>query len=319
MSAEAKKFLMTGKVTKPGFAEKVKKDFYLNRTLYFLVIPVIAYYVLFCYKPMYGIILAFKDYRPNLGIMGSDWVGLKYFQDFTNSVFFARTLKNTVVINITNLILGFPAPIILALLINELKSKRFARTVQTISYLPHFLSTVVVCGLIIDFTRDTGIINDIIALLGGDRRTMLSIPGYFVPVYVISEIWQECGWGSIIFLAALTSVDQELYEAAKIDGSNRWKQIIHISLPGIMPTIIVLLILRIGNMLNLGFEKIILLYNPSIYETSDVISSFVYRKGLQEFNFSYSTAVVLFNSVINFALLISANKISKKFNDSSLW
>lgn len=304
---------------KINFPQKVKKDFEKNKLLYLMIIPVIVFYALFCYKPMYGIILAFKEYSPNLGIIGSKWVGLKYFQDFITSVFFTRTLRNTIVINVTNLIFGFPAPIILALLINELKNKYFARTVQTISYLPHFLSTVVVCGMILDFTRNTGVVNDIIALFGGERETLLNIPGFFVPVYIISDIWQEFGWGSIIFLAALSGVDQELYEAAKIDGANRWQQTLHISLPCIMQTIIVLLILRIGNMLNLGFEKIILLYNPAIYETSDVISSFVYRKGLQEFNFGYSTAVGLFNSIVNFVLLISANKLSKKFNESSLW
>ncbi|HEY8500748.1 MAG TPA: ABC transporter permease subunit [Clostridia bacterium] len=302
-----------------SFSDRVIKDFRLNKSLYLMLVPVLLFYILFHYKPMYGVILAFKDYSPNLGILGSRWVGLEHFIDFVTSVFFVRTVRNTVIINVTNLIFGFPVPIIFALLINEIKNKYFARTVQTISYLPHFLSTVVVCGMIIEFTRDTGAINDIIALFGGERKTMLSIPGYFVPVYVASDIWQGFGWGSIIFLASLAGIDQELYEAAKIDGCNKWKQTIHISLPGIMPTIIILLILRIGNIMNLGFEKIILLYNPSIYETSDVISSFVYRKGLQEFRFEYSTAVGLFNSLVNFILLVCANKLSKKYNEMSLW
>lgn len=319
METKIKKSSAYSVQNKYSFLQKVKRDFKINKSLYLMIIPVVLFYALFCYKPMYGVILAFKEYSPAKGVIGSRWVGLKYFYDFVNGVFFVRTLRNTIMINVVNLIFGFPAPVILALLINELKSKYFARTVQTISYLPYFLSTVIVCGLILDFTRDTGVINDIVAFFGGARQTMLNNPNYFVPVYVISDIWQGLGWGSIIYLAALAGIDQELYEAAKIDGANKWKQTIHITLPGIMATIIILLILRIGNMLNLGFEKIILLYNPSIYDTSDVISSFVYRKGLQELNFGYSTAVGLFNSVVNFGLLIAANKLSKKFTESSLW
>lgn len=319
MLTEIKKSSTPNGQNKYSFLQKVKRDFEMNKSLYLMIIPIVVFYVLFCYKPMYGVILAFKEFSPARGIIGSKWVGLKYFHDFITGVFFVRTVRNTIVINVTNLIFGFPAPIILALLINELKNKYFARTVQTISYLPYFLSTVIVCGMIIDFTRDSGVVNDVIAFFGGARHTMLNDPKYFVPVYVVSDIWQGIGWGSIIYLAALAGIDQELYEAAKIDGANRWKQTIHITLPGIMSTIIILLILRIGNMLNLGFEKIILLYNPSIYETSDVISSFVYRKGLQEFNFGYSTAIGLFNSAINFVLLIVANKMSKIFSKSSLW
>jgi putative aldouronate transport system permease protein len=301
------------------FRKRAVKDFKINKSLYILIIPVVVYYILFQYKPMYGIIIAFKNFNPSKGIVGSPWVGFKYFEDFIRGVYFWRTLRNTIVVNVTNLVFGFPAPIILALLINELKNKLFTRVVQTISYLPHFLSLVVVCGMILNFTRDTGVIGDIIAFFGGTRETLLNTPKNFVPVYVTSDIWQGVGWGSIIYLAALAGIDQELYEAAKVDGANKWKQTLHITIPGILPTIVVLLILRIGNMLNLGFEKIILLYNPAIYETADVISSFTYRKGLQEFNFSYSAAVGLFNSIINFFLLISANKISKKINDSSLW
>lgn len=301
------------------FRIRAAKDFKANKSLYIMIIPVVVFYVLFQYKPMYGIIIAFKNFNPSKGIIGSPWVGMKYFQDFVTGMFFWRTLRNTLVINVTNLIFGFPAPIILALLINELKNKLFTRVVQTISYLPYFLSLVVVCGMILDFTRDTGVVGDIIAFFGGARTTLLNSPQNFVPVYVVSDVWQSVGWGSIIYLAALAGIDQELYEAARVDGAGRWKQTLHITIPGILPTVIVLLILRIGNMLNLGFEKIILLYNPAIFDTSDVISSFTYRKGLQEFNFSFSAAVGLFNSVINFFLLISANKISKIVNDSSLW
>lgn len=302
-----------------GYGSRLLKDLIYNRSLYLMVIPVIAYYVIFCYKPMYGAIIAFKEFTPMKGIMGSEWVGLKYFEEFFKSYYFWRILRNTVVISVTNLVFGFPAPIILALLINELKNKYFTKTVQTITYLPHFISMVVVCGLIKNFTMDTGIINDLMAFLGRERVTMLNYKEYFVPVYVISEIWQGIGWGSIIYLAALSGIDQQLYEAAEMDGAGKWKQTFVVTLPGILPTIVVMFILRMGAVLNVGFEKIILLYNPAIYETSDVISSFVYRKGLQEFSFSFSAAVGLFNSAINFGMLLAANWLSKKFNETSLW
>jgi putative aldouronate transport system permease protein len=316
---KAESAIVSNKKREDTFIKRVVKDFKVNKSLYIMVIPVLVFYILFHYKPMYGVIIAFKNFSPTKGILGSDWVGFKHFIDFISSMYFVRTLKNTIVINVVNLIFGFPAPIILALLVNELKNKYFSKVVQTISYLPHFISLVVVCGMIIDFTRDTGIINDIIALFGGERVTLLSVPKYFVPVFVGSDIWQGLGWGSIIYLAALAGIDQELYEAACVDGAGKWKQTIHITIPGILPTIVILLVLRIGNMLNVGFEKIILLYSPVTYETADVISSYVYRKGLQEFNFSFSAAVGLFNSIVNFILLISANKMSRKFNDSSLW
>lgn len=302
-----------------SFPARLKKDLKVNKSIYIMFLPVLAYYLIFHYKPMYGAIIAFKDFTPIKGIMGSEWIGFKNFVDFFTSFYFWRVFKNTLVISFSTLIFGFPAPIILALLINELKSKIFSRTVQTITYMPHFISLVVICGIIRTFTMDTGIINDIIAFFGGQRVTLLSQPNMFVPIYVISGIWQEVGWGSIIYLAAMAGIDQELYEAAKIDGAGRWKQTLHVTLPGIAPTIIILLILRMGSLLNVGFEKIILLYSPATYETADVISSFVYRKGLQEFNWSFSSAVGLFNQVINFILLICTNWISKKVNESSLW
>lgn len=304
---------------KTGFGTLVARDIKQNKTLYFMVIPVLVYYILFHYKPMYGAIIAFKDFTPIKGIMGSPWVGFKYFKEFFEGYYFWRVLKNTVVINVVNLIFGFPAPIILALFINELRNKYFTRTVQTITYLPHFISIVVICGMIKTFTQDTGVVNDIVAFFGGERITMLNKKEFFVPLYVITDIWQSVGWGSIIYLAALAGIDPTLYEAARVDGAGRWKQTLVVTIPSILPTIIILLILRMGSMLNVGFEKIILLYNPAIYETADVISSFVYRKGLQEFNFSFSAAVGLFNSVINFTLLITANWISRKVNETSLW
>jgi len=202
---------------------------------------------------------------------------------------------------------------------NELRTKWFARTIQTITYLPHFISLVVICGLIKDFTLDTGIIGSLVNQFTGNSGSLLNVPEYFVPIYVVSDIWQEAGWGSIIYLAALMGIDQQLYEAAQIDGAGKWKQMCHITIPGIMPTIIVMLILRLGSVLGVGFEKIILLYNPVIYGTADVIASFVYRKGLQEFNYSYSAAIGLFNSVINLFFLFASNWISKKVNKTALW
>lgn len=301
------------------FGNTIRKDFIKNKELYALVLPVIIYYLIFHYKPMYGAIIAFKDFSPAKGIMGSEWIGFKNFQMFFNDIYFFRIIKNTLTISITSIIFGFPAPIILALLINELRSKKFSRLVQTITYLPYFISIVVISGIIKEFVSDQGVITSVFKFFTHESNNMLSNPKLFVPIFVGSDIWQGIGWGSIIYLAALTSIDQEIYEAASIDGANRWKQVIHVTIPGILPTIVTMFILRMGGILNVGFEKIILLYNPVIYETSDVISSYVYRRGLQEFSFSFSSAVGLFNSVINFIFLISANWLSRKFNDTSLW
>lgn len=294
-------------------------DIRKNKLLYVMLLPVLLYYIVFHYAPMYGAMIAFKDFSPRLGIWGSDWVGFEHFREFFTGPYFWRTIKNTVLISFYQLLFGFPAPIVLALLLNELKHALFKRTVQTITYMPHFISLIVICGILKDFTSSEGVINDIVAFFGGERVTFLLEPSLFRTVYVSSGIWQNIGWGTIIFLAALTGIDQEQYEAAKIDGAGRWKQMTHVTLPGLMPTIIILLILDIGRMMNVGFEKIILLYNPGTYETADVISSYVYRVGLQDFNYSFSSAVGLFNSVINFVLLISSNWLSRKFNDTSLW
>nr|WP_042159520.1 ABC transporter permease subunit [Paenibacillus gorillae] len=291
----------------------------MNKYLYLMMIPVVAYYIVFHYAPMYGALIAFKEYTPMKGILGSDWVGLKHFYDFFNSYYFVRILKNTLIISFYSLVFEFPAPIILALLINEVRSKSFKRVAQTITYMPYFISLVVICGIITDFTNADGVINRLFMLFGYDGQAMLQKPELFRPIYILSEIWQRIGWESIIYIAALMSIDLEQYEAARMDGASRLKQIFHITLPGIMPTIAIMLILRMGNLLNVGFEKIILLYNPVTYETADVISSFVYRKGLLEFGWSYSSAVGLFNSVINLVLLITANYVSRKVNKSSLW
>lgn len=309
----------------PAFAEKKRLEVGLlldirkNKLLYVMLLPVLLYYVVFHYAPMYGTIIAFKDFSPRLGIWGSDWVGFEHFETFFTGAYFWRTIKNTILISVYELIFGFPAPIILALLLNEVKNSIFKRTVQTVTYMPHFISLVVICGIVKDFTSSDGIINSLIAWMGGQRVTLLLEPEWFRTVYVTSGIWQHIGWGTIIYLAALTGIDPEQYEAARMDGAGRWKQMLNVTLPGIMPPIVILLILEMGRMMNVGFEKIILLYNPGTYDTADVVSSYVYRVGLQDFNYSFSSAVGLFNSAVNFTLLITSNWISRKLNDTSLW
>ncbi|TVY10867.1 ABC transporter permease [Paenibacillus cremeus] len=307
------------RVNNNTFSRRFIRDFALNKYLYLMMVPVLAYYAIFHYAPMYGAIIAFKDYSPMKGVFGSEWVGFTNFVDFFSSYYFWRILKNTIVISLYSLCFEFPAPIILAILINEVRSKVFKRWVQSITYMPYFISLVVICGMIKDFTNNGGIINTLLTYLGGDGTALLQRPELFRPIYILSEIWQKVGWESIIYIAALMSIDQEQYEAARMDGAGRFKQILYITLPGILPTITIMFILRMGNLLNVGWEKIILLYNSSIYDTADVISSFVYRKGLLEFGWSYSSAVGLFNSVFNLILLITANYISRKVNENSLW
>lgn len=308
-----------GALTKDTWRRRLRKDITRNYELYILAIPVILYYLYFCYKPMLGIYMAFTDYTAKGGVFGSEFVGLKHFKDFFGSMYFGRLLKNTFIISGTSILFGFPMPIILALLINEVRSKYFRKTVQTISYLPHFISMVVICSLIKTFVADTGVVGMLVNSITGGDSSLLNKSEYFVPIYVISGIWQEAGWDSIIYLSALMGVDQQLYEAAEIDGAGRWKQTLHVTIPGIMPTIIVMLIIKLGSILGLGYEKIILLYNEAIYNTADVISTFVYRKGLLEFDYSYSTAVGLFNSVVNMVFLFGSNWLSKRVQGSGLW
>lgn len=300
--------------------ELLKRRIWKNKELYLIILPVVIYYILFHYKPMYGLIIAFQDYSPRRGIWGSDWVGLSHFKDFFTGIYFGRLLRNTLQISIATLIFGFPAPIILALLMNELRSKLFSRITQTITYLPHFISMVVLCAMIREFVKEGGFITDImVKFFGYDGKNLLSRSAYFTPIYVISNIWQGVGWGSIVYLAALTGIDMELYEAARVDGAGRWKQTIHITIPSILPTIITMLIMRMGQIMGVGYEKIILLYNEGIYEKADVISSYVYRMGIMNRQYSFSAAVGLFNSVVNFILVIAANQISKKLTETSLW
>ena len=295
------------------------KDFKQNGTLYLLVLPVLAYYILFCYRPMYGTLIAFESYSPRLGFFGSEWIGLENFKSFFQSADFTRILGNTLRISIKTLLVTFPSPIILALLINEMRCERLKKFVQTTSYLPHFISLVVICGMIKDFVAQDGIVTMFAGLFGFGKKNMLLDPKLFDPVYVISAVWQSIGWDSIIYLAALSAVDVEQYEAADIDGAGRFAKMFYITFPSIQPTIITMLILRVGQVMSLGYEKIILLYNPSIYSTSDVISSYVYRIGFETQNWGYSAAVGLFNSVINTTLLLATNTLSKKMTETSLW
>lgn len=299
--------------------EAIKKDFRRNGKLYLMAVPVIVWLILFSYLPMGGVLMAFKDYKPKYGILGSEWVGFQHFIDFFTSFYFPRTMKNTLWISFLQLVIEFPITIIFALLLNEIVSKKFKRTIQTVSYMPYFISMVVIAGIIVDFCSSRGAITSIVSFFTGSNQNLLSKPEYWRPIYILSDLWQGLGFGSIIYIAALSGVDRELYEAAEIDGANRWKQTLHVTIPGISSTIIIMLILKIGSMMGVGYEKTILLYNNQIYETADIISSYVYRKGLEEFNYGYSTAVSLFNSVINFALLVISNKLSKKYTETSLF
>lgn len=295
------------------------KDFRKNKTIYLLALPVIAYYLVFHYGPMYGVQIAFKDFSPSLGIADSPWVGFRHFTEFFNGFYFWRVIRNTLLISLYSIAFGFPASIVLALLLNELRSRLFKRTVQSITYLPHFISLVVVVGMMVDFLSADGLINQIIAAFGFESRSFLQEPKWFRFLYVSSGIWQEVGWGSIIYLAAIAGIDPTLYEAAKVDGAGRFKQILHITIPGIMPTIAILFILRMGSVMSVGDEKILLMYNPMTYETADVIGTYVYRKGILETSYSFSSAVGLFNAVINFAFLLLTNLISKRSGGTKLF
>jgi putative aldouronate transport system permease protein len=299
--------------------KKMHKDFRINKYVYMMAIPMILYFILFHYIPMYGVTIAFKNYSPRLGILGSTWVGLKHFKSFFSSIYFARTVQNTVLLSFYSLLWGFPASIILALLLNEIRREKFKRIVQTVTYLPHFISLVVICGMIVDFTSTNGLINSILSRFGVEASNWLTKPEWFRTIYISSGIWQSIGWDSIIYLAALAGIDPTLYEAATVDGAGRWKQLLHVTIPGIAPTIVIMLILNIGGLMSVGSEKIILLYNPLTWQTSDVISSYVYRKGIIGADYSFSTAVGLLESAIGFLLLVAANKFSKKISETSLW
>lgn len=291
-----------------------------NWQLYVLITPVVVYFLIFCYWPMYGVQLGFKNFIAVDGIWGSPWVGFKHFERFFRSYHFWNLIKNTVGISFYSLVVGFPVPILLALMMNELKSKVFKKTLQTITYAPHFLSTVVLAGMVITFlSPDKGIINILIKALGGEPIAFMTESSWFKSIYVLSGVWQNSGWNSIIYMAALAGIPPELYEAAIVDGATKLQRIRHITLPGILPTATTLLILNVGHIMNVGFEKAYLLQTPLNKSASDIISTYVYSVGLLGADYSFSTAVGLFNSVINFLLLVIVNQTAKKLSETSLW
>lgn len=288
--------------------------------IYVLMIPAILAVGLFCYYPMYGAQIAFRDFRFKRGIWGSEWVGLEHFFRWVSAVNFWPLMRNTFLISLYSLIAGFPAPIILAFMLNELRSKTFKRAVQMLTYIPHFMSTVCVVGIILMLLRpDFGVINQVLVALGGESINFIADPAYFRTIYVVSGIWQGVGWGTIIYLAALSSVDPQIIEASIIDGANRLQKIAYIDFPSILPTIIILLILRCGSLLSVGYEKIYLLQNNLNMDTADVISTYVYRIGILDAQYSYTTAIGLFNSLINVLLLTLVNTVVKRMKGTSIW
>jgi putative aldouronate transport system permease protein len=306
-----------------GIAKARKRPLWLdlksNYNLYLMMLPVFAGFILFKYLPIYGIVIGFKDYDIVKGIFGSKWVGFKYFLQFFHDPYFFRILRNTIVLGFYGIVFGFWPPILLALSLNEIRSPAFKRVVQSISYLPHFIATVVIVGMLFELFGTESLVNDFLSKLGLDRVPFLSNARYFRSLYIGSGIWQGIGWSSILYMAALTGVDQELYYAASIDGAGRFRRMLHISLPGILPTIRICLIFAVSGIISVGFEKAYLMQNPAVYETADVIATYVYRQGIQQMNFSYGTAIGLFEGIIAMLMLIGANYVSRKISDEGLW
>lgn len=304
------------------FIPKIKKELSKNYQLYLIVLIPVVYVFIFNYIPMYGAQIAFRNFTAVKGIWGSPWVGLKNFIDFFKSYQFERVLKNTIVISVYSLIAGFPIPVILALLLNNTENQLIKKSVQMVTYAPHFISTVVMAGIIVQFlSLQYGLVNNIVRFFGGEGVMFMGEPKYFSTIYVLSGVWQQMGWGSIIYLSALSSIDPSLHEAAIVDGAGRFKRMIHIDIPGITPTIVIMFILNIGRLLNVGFEKALLLQNSMNMESSEIISTYVYKVAFVASipNYSYGTAIGLFNSVVNFTLIIIANIIARRLGDTSLW
>ena len=300
--------------------QRLLKDIKKNWLLYAMILPVVVWFLIFCYKPMYGVLMAFKDYKIKLGIMESPWVGFRHFRRFFNAYSFTSLLRNTLWLSTYNLIVGFPIPIIFALLLNYLRQTRLKKTVQMVSYAPFFISTVVICGMIAIFTtQDTGIFNVMRGWFGMESVDFMSKPEWFDDIYVWSGIWQGMGWSSIIYISALAGVDYELHEAAIVDGATKVQRIIHIDLPSIKSTIVMLLILQMGSLMGVGFEKVYLLQNSLNKDAASVIATYVYEVGMINSDYGYSTAVGLFNSAINILLLVVANTVVKKISDESLF
>jgi len=304
---------------KKSFAKRFLRVYNRDKYLYMLFLIPFAFFVVFKYAPMYGVLLAFKDYKIAKGILGSPWVGLKYFREFLSNPYSYKLIRNTVVLRVYQLFYGLPAPIILALLLNELRNEKFKRFVQTTSYLPHFISLVVVCGMIVNFVATDGVVNEIVQFFGGKPFPWLMAPEWFRTIEIVSRIWQGTGWTSIIYLAALSAIGPQLYEAAVIDGANRWQRLIHITLPGIAPTVIIMLLLRMGTILTVGYQKILLLYTGATYETADVLGTYIYRRGLLGADFSYAAAIGVFQSVVGLVFIVGSNWIAKRVSETSLW
>lgn len=298
----------------------IRRQIFQSRHLLILLLPCIIYFILFHYVPMWGVLIAFKDFKAFLGFTGSKWVGLKYFKLFLGSRDIVPILRNTFLIGFYTIMWGFPMPLIFALVLNEVYNTRVKKVVQTVSYMPHFLSTVVVVGMIqLLLSPTNGVVNHIIGKFGHNKINFLQTSKYFRTIYVASGIWQETGWGAIVYMAALSGIDPQLYEASSIDGAGKFRQLISITLPSIAPTVITLLLLRMGRVLSVGFEKVYLLQNPTIYSVSDVISTYVYRQGMSSGNFSYGTAVGLFNTLINLIFLVGSNYLARNLSETSLW
>ena len=299
---------------------EIIKKFKDCKILLLMVMPTMVYFIIFHYKPMWGVLIAFKDYSVFNGFSASPWAGFKYFKLFFSNPDAWKLIKNTVLLSFYSILWGFPAPIIFSLVLNEVKNLKAKKIVQTLSYMPHFISTVVLVGMVTMFlSPTTGVLNNFLDFMGFQRVNFLANARYFRTIYVASGIWQGLGWSSIIYLAAISNIDPQLYESSVIDGANKLKQVLHITLPCIAPTMITLFLLNLGNIMNLGFEKVFLLQKPVIYDTADVISTFVYRQGIKQGNFSYATAVGLFNSAINVLFLIGANMIAQRTSETSLW
>lgn len=295
-------------------------DIRRNKVVYILLLLILVYFAIFNYAPMVGLLMAFEKFSPVKGLFKSEWVGMANFKEFFKGPYVGRLIRNTVAIGVLDLVINFPAPIIFALILNEIHQKHFKKTVQTISYMPYFISAVVACGLVVKFVEAGGPISEMAAsITGGTSKNLLNEKQNFWLIYVLQNMWQGLGYGSIIYLSALSSVDQELYEAAYVDGAGKWKQMIHVTLPSITPMIIMMLILRMGAVFSVGADKILLLYGPANYEYSDVINTYVYRMGIANTNYGLATAVGLFNSIIGSIMLITTNQITKKLSGTSMF
>ena len=303
-----------------NFTRRAAKLINRDKYLLLLVMPAVIYYILFHYMPMYGTLIAFVNFRPGTPIFANEWVGLRWFMEFFNSVFFVRLMRNTLILSIMTIAFSFPLPIVFALLLNEVRHKAFKKTVQTVSYMPFFVSVVVVIGILFNlFAMTDGIVNNLRESFGLERVDFLNDPAMFRPLYVGTMVWRTFGWNSIIYLAALSSIDLQLYEAAEIDGAGRFMKLRKVTFPGLIPIITIMLIITLGNVMLVGFEQVLLMQSPATLSTSDVIQTYVFRRGILGGQFSFSAAVGLFNSVINLFLLITANFISKRLSENSLW